>query len=110
MNPRKREIERLRQQIPPPAGIRAADLARWQDLPTFLESDYYIPDDETPAGKKRLVLEPHQRVILRHLFQRDVDGRFRYRTLIYCRFAHFHGGMKETAVSRVYTSRGSSNK
>lgn len=84
MNQRRREIEKLRREIPQDnIALTAEDLERWQDLPTFIESEYYIPSDETPERQRLIVLEPHQRAILRHAFTKGKDGRFPYTTIAY---------------------------
>jgi len=83
MNARRREIEGLRRDLAPEAPITVAERERWQDLPTFLEEQYYIPADDTPERQRLIVLEPHQRTILRHAFTKQPDGRYPYTTVIF---------------------------
>ncbi len=79
MNGRRRQIEKLRQEVPRDRG----DISGEQDICAFLESEYFIPCDDTPERKRLIVLEPHQRAILRHAFTKGPDGRFPYATVIY---------------------------
>ena len=48
------------------------------DIVAWAERDFYIPDPGRP-----IVLEPHQKALLRLIEARDSNGQHRYRTFVY---------------------------
>ena len=48
------------------------------DIGSWAERSFYIPDPSRP-----IVLEPHQKALLRLIEGRDSDGQHRYRTFVY---------------------------
>ncbi len=64
--------------MPSPMRKRGLHEAYRRDPVRWAESNYYIEDTESP-----IVLEPHQKAILRYCFTRDENGRFPFRTIIY---------------------------
>lgn len=59
--------------------LSKSDLSRYRsDISAFAEEQFFIPETRRP-----IVLEPHQKRILRDIFTVDGDGRFPYETIVY---------------------------
>lgn len=73
--------------------MSAPDLRNWlseaiaiqppQDVVEWAESQFLLEWPPDSAVVAPIRLEPHQRAVLRHAFQRDETGRLRYGTIVY---------------------------
>jgi len=53
------------------------------DIVTWMEARYWVPGDVTDPEPHIIKLMPHQRVVLRYMFQRLLDTTFRFKTMLY---------------------------